>query len=415
MQTTTLLARPQPVGILAMPAGLLLLPSLWEEPIDMEQIGKCLEGRDSELLPASWLFYDYARRGDVHRALELLDFQAGDVADYNRFVLRPTAEGLAALRVSLTGELRMLLDIAAYNSGLTDEVPAGEGLDGELLALALMTRAAAEMERQPAEGAIMLLERAVAEARAASPWFAAQLLGQLGAICRAQPEPGQARALGCYREAIALIGSANLPELVADLWMQLGMLCQETATGREDRKTEAVRAYQEALRCGLSMEEHAETLALAHNNLGLLYLSMRMSEAGGQLRMAIAVQSFREALRICDRETTPELWASIQLNLANSLQYLPSSHPEENLAQAVELYEELATVRRKAFDPVGYGRILSNQANALAHLGMFPPALEKLQEARKLFEWHEERELAASAMELVSQIHEQAGVSAGRN
>jgi tetratricopeptide (TPR) repeat protein len=140
---------------------------------------------------------------------------------------------------------------------------------------------------------------------------------------------------------------------------------------------------------------------------------MRMSEGGNQLRMAVAVQSFREALRICDREAAPDLWASIQLNLANSLQYLTSSHPEENLVQAVELYEELITQRKKAFDPVGYGRILTNQANALAHLGIFPPALEKLQEARKLFEWHEERELAASAMELVGQIHEQVGVTAG--
>jgi hypothetical protein len=58
---------------------------------------------------------------------------------------------------------------------------------------------------------------------------------------------------------------------------------------------------------------------------------------------------------------------------------------------------------------------LSNQANALAHLGMFSPALEKLQEAHKLFEWHNEAELAASAMDLVGQIHEQVGMSAGRN
>ncbi len=93
---------------------------------------------------------------------------------------------------------------------------------------------------------------------------------------------------------------------------------------------------------------------------------------------------------------------------------MPTSHPEENLAQAVDLYEELITDHKKAFDPVGYGRLLSNQANALAHLGIFSPALEKLQEARKLFEWHNEPELAAGALELVGQIHEQYGTSGER-
>lgn len=411
-----ILSRPQPVGILPIPAGLLILPpSPGQDGVDAGLLRQCVEGRSIEDLPESWSFYDFARQGDRYSALQALDGCEGEVADYNRFVLNPNAMSFEALRTTLKGDLGALLEIAAYNFGLVNHLPGAEDLNGELLAVALMAQAAAAMEKEFPEQAMLLLQKAVAAARVASPWFAAQLLGQLASICRTQGEPFRSHALTHYREAIALMGNARLPELLADLWMQLGMTCQEAAMGRDDRMTEAVRAYQEVLRCGLIPEEHAELFALAHNNLGLLYLSMRMSEGGDQLRMAIAVQSFREALRICNREETPELWASIQLNLANSLQYLPSSHPEENLVQAVELYEELVTVRKKAFDPVGYGRILSNQANALAHLGMFPPALEKLQEARKLFEWHNEAELAASAMDLVSQIHDQVGVSAARS
>ena len=411
-----MLSRPQPVGILPIPAGLLVLPSLpGEDHIDPDLVRHCVEGRAVENVPAPWLFYDYARQGDLDSALQALDGFENDVADYNRFVLSPNARSLETLRAVLKGDLHTLLEIAAYNFGMNDQVPGVEGLNGELLALALMANAAAAMENNSPDRAMTLLQEAVAAARVASPWFAAQLLGQLAAICRTQGEPSRSHALSHYRDAIALISNASMPEVISDLWMQLGMACQETAMGRDDRMTEAVRAYQEVLRCGLTAEAHPELFALAHNNLGLLYLSMRMSDGGDQLRMAIAVQSFREALRVCDREATPDLWASIQLNLANSLQYLPSSHPEENLVQAVELYEELVTVRKKAFDPVGYGRILSNQANALAHLGMFPPALEKLQEARKLFEWHNEAELAASAMDLVAQIHEQVATSAGRN
>ena len=36
----------------------------------------------------------------------------------------------------------------------------------------------------------------------------------------------------------------------------------------------------------------------------------------------------------------------------------------------------------------GYARVLSNQAHALAHLGMFSPVLEKLSEVYKLAQWY---------------------------
>jgi len=401
---TIQLSRPQLVGILPMPAGLLLIPG----EINEAQLLACVDAKGA--LPDAWAFYGYARAGDQAKALELLQRQANPISDYNRFVLNPSAEALVKLRSSLSGELSMLLEIAAYNCGLQDDPPAEEGLHGEFLALALMTQAAAEMERDAIQPAMELLERAVSAAREVSPFFAAQLLAQLAALGRTQPEPLFSESIQHYRDAIALIGEVSMPEMRSELWMQLGIACQE-AGGRPDRMTEAVRAYQEVLRGGLIAEEHAELFALANNNLGLLYLSMPMSQGGDTLRMAVAVQCFREGLRLCDADKLPELRSTIQLNLANSLQYLTSSHPEENLVQAVELYEELLTLRKKAFDPVGYGRILSNQANALAHLGMFSPALEKLQEARKIFEWHNEAELSATAMELVGKIHEQVAIA----
>ncbi len=407
-----ILTRPQPVGILPIPAGLLVLPNAG--PGDAELRRAYIAAETPADLPAAWMFYELARQKNWTGALDHLSASSEPIAAYNRFVIAPTQDGLNELRSKLSGQLRTLLEVAAYTLGLADEAPAAEHLDAELLALVLMTQAAAEMEQQADSNAIPLLQRAVAAARDVSPIFAAQLFGQLAALCRTLPEPLCTQARKHYREAIALIDAAKLPELTTDLWMQLAITCQEGANGRHDWMTEAVSAYQQVLRGGLLAEEHTELFALAHNNLGLLFLSMRMSENGKQLSMAVAVQSFREGLRICNRETHPELWESLQLNLANALQYLPSSHPEENLAQAVELYEELITPRRKAFDPVGYGRILSNQANALAHLGIFSPALEKLQEARKLFEWHSESGLADSAMEIVTHIHEQIGTSAGR-
>jgi tetratricopeptide (TPR) repeat protein len=412
IRTNQELLRPQPVGILPIPAGLLLLPDAGET--GTERMKMLMQGATPSQLPPAWSFYESASAGDMDSALLDLAGDDTDVASYNRFVLAPSPEGWVALRQSVSGPLANLIGVAAYTAGLTDEIPETGALDGELLAIVLMTQAAAELEQDAVPAAIGLLREAVQAAKPLSPIFAVQLLAQLASVCRAQPEPIRSETRDYLREAVACLEALNKPDLVSDLWMQLGMACQDNAQGRESWMTEAVAAYQQVLRGGLVPEEHRELFALAHNNLGLLFLTMPMREAGKQLRMGTAVQSFREALRLCDRAVSPDLWASIQSNLANALQYLPSSHPEENLVQAVELYEELVSVGRKAFDPVGYGKILSNQANALAHLGIFSSALEKLQEARKLFEWHDEPELASNALTQVEKIHEQIGVSRGR-
>jgi tetratricopeptide (TPR) repeat protein len=113
---------------------------------------------------------------------------------------------------------------------------------------------------------------------------------------------------------------------------------------------------------------------------------MPMVEASGQLRLGVAAQSLRSALKVYTRESHPQEWASTQLNLANSLVYSPSTHPAENLAEAVELYEAVLEARDRETDPVGRARVLANQGNALAHLGMFDEAKAKLYEARFLFE-----------------------------
>jgi bifunctional N-acetylglucosamine-1-phosphate-uridyltransferase/glucosamine-1-phosphate-acetyltransferase GlmU-like protein len=83
-------------------------------------------------------------------------------------------------------------------------------------------------------------------------------------------------------------------------------------------------------------------------------------------------------------ETHAYEWSSSQVNLANALQYLPK-HREEILQEAVELNEEVLAFRSPRSDPLGYGRVLTSQANALAHLAVFEHAEAKYREARELF------------------------------
>ena len=131
---------------------------------------------------------------------------------------------------------------------------------------------------------------------------------------------------------------------------------------------------------------------------------MPTREASDGLRTGIAVQSFRKALEAVDRDRDPDTWASVTMNLASSLQYLPSTHPAENLAEAVDLYERVLEVRTEPRDPAAHARVLLNQGNALAHLGIFKPAVEKLAKAHKLFSWHEAADEAATAKDLLDRV-----------
>lgn len=404
MTNDTVLLRPQPLGIYPLPAGYLVLPAL-AEPVERVMRG------DATALPAAWRFFGLALDGDLDGALAQL---AGadidpDIADYNRFVLRSDLQVYAHLRLTLRGELRKLLDVVAFTLGYINELPSADDSDGEIAALILAAHATRQIEADAPQQAIRLLERAVDLTRAASPLFAAQLLSQIASLRRGTPGQVAAQAIKHYQDALQLAGDTPMQSLRAELWLNLGMTFHELSNGQRGALLEAVKAYQAAIQTGVSLERGAELYAMAHNNLALAYLSMPMVEASDQLRMGVAVQSLREALKVYTRETHLELWASAQLNLANALQYLPSSHPQDNLVQAVEIYEQLLQVRNKAYDPLGYARLLANQANALAHLGIFAPALEKLTEAHKLFHWHGEPELAASALNLVEEINQRLG------
>jgi tetratricopeptide (TPR) repeat protein len=392
--------RPQPLGVFPFPAGLLLLPHTGEGPLEA-----LMRGELPTDLPPEWRFFALAAQGKYEDALAAV---AGNdaAARHNRFVLGgdlPTEDD---------GEVfRTLRAAVQYASGRSERPPSADGLDAELRAFVLMLQATRAIEEENYREAIPILEAAVIAARPVSPEFAAQLMGQLAVLEHGTP----GKAIQHYRTALAI---SNGPAR-SELSLQLGIALQDVAQyagaqyavaqNNKAALLEAVKAYQDALRFGITLESHPESFALLQNNLALAYLAMPASEAGDRLRMGIAVQSLREALKVYKKETHPEQWASAQLNLANALQYIPTSHPEENLIQAVEIYDEILTLRQKALDPVGYARLLANQANALAHLGIFGPAMDKIGEAYKLFQWHNEPEMAASAMALVENISQQRG------
>ena len=393
--------RPQPVGILPFPAGLLLLPETAEPQPDA--LAALLRAESQVDVPCEWNFYLEAACDTLQEMPGTFE-ESDAVRAYNHFVLSGDPAQYAQLVGLLDGPLAAMRDLAAYYHGLNDTLPDVSALDRELRAVALMIAAAQDLEEQKTSVAIGHLAEAFEFARPVSPVFASHVLGQM-----AQLNSGDSIAITYCREAIDLLADCGNERMRAEAWMHLGQVCQEQAGNSRILLVESAQAYQQALRHGISLEQNQDLYALAQNNIGLAYLAMPMTGSGSSLRSGVAIQSFREALKVYDRERDPDLWVSTQLNLANALQYTHSSHPEENLARAVEIYEDLLSIRQRAMDPVGYARILANQANALAHLGIFSSAMEKATEAHKLFHWHNEPQLATSMLELTIQINGRLG------
>lgn len=392
--------RTQPIGYFTFPAGLLLLPEI---PPAQDFMPCLLKGRLPAPWPREWNFFRLALAGQREAALLKLT-DSSPLATYNRFVLSGDPILLDQLLSESDPELRALALAVAYTLGLRDTPPVPQGVTGELLAILHMVSAAHAIEQDQPALALDHLTSGIESCRSLSPLLAAQLLDQRAQLHR--DSEATAQAILDWQQAIQLAQGSALPGMLSHLHLACGSMLHEAAQGQRGALEQAARHYQQALIEGYTIEDNPELFAWTQQQLALAYLAMPLQAASDQLRMAIAVQSLREALKVYTKETHLELWTTVQLNLANALQYLPSAHPKENLIQAVEIYEELLPFRERAFNPIGYARLLFNQANALAHLGIFQPALEKLNESHKLFHWHGEARLASSALEQTARINE---------
>jgi tetratricopeptide (TPR) repeat protein len=353
-----------PLGIAHGPAGALVLPAL----ADDAAAARVMRG-ETDGLPPEWAFYAHAVHDDLDAALGALG--GDELATYNRFVLTGHPELYAALAGTLAGDLRLLLEAAAYQHGVVDELPdavAAEPLVGAYLALA---REDVERGRRIAEH--------VAER---SPILAARLLEAWAAVTTDDRER-TGDVLAALEHARALLARTALCDEAGGLALQYGLLAHERSDGHRDRLLAAVHAYQRALQTFTKDGPHAEDYALAHMNLGLAYLALPMNDEAERLRPAIAIQSLREAVSALDAMRSPDLWAGATLNLANALQHVRSTHVEENLWEAVALYEDILPL--PAGDTLRKARVLANQGNALAHLGAFSRAVPRLNEARAIF------------------------------
>jgi tetratricopeptide (TPR) repeat protein len=392
------------LGIYPLPAGYL-----WAGPAEVGQ--KPYEALLAGCRPAEWTprstFFLRALEGRTEEALQALGELPEPSGAFNRFVLAPSEASFRAATACAEGEMAEVLAAVGYALGYLPTPPTPGEARAERLAFVLVVAATEALERGDLEGGLELLGRA-SEAAASSPLFQAQIEANRADVelqLHADPAVAASRLAGAID---ALAEAAELKAVRAELAVGLGTHHLDRSSGNRAALLEAARWLQVGLR-DASREREPELYATGQQNLALAYLSMPLVQASDHLRQAVAVQALKEARSALSKDDQGALWSQVSVNLANAIQHLPSTHPRENLAEAVEIYEEVLGMPGTLEDPLRRARVLANQGNALAHLGIHVHAVEKLREAGALFEGHGESSSARAVDEVLAEIEAVAG------
>jgi len=218
-----------------------------------------------------------------------------------------------------------------------------------------------------------------------------------------------------YEEALPILQQFASPEEVAEVQMNLGLVLQSLVPFNLARTTDSIQAYHEALRV-FTWQDYPQEYAILYNNIAIAYLSMPLASEREYLRQGLAVQSFEVALKHIKLIDHPREYAMLQNNLGNALQYLPSSHPLENIFRAIAAYDEALKVRNSKDTPLEYANTISNKANALFNLPDDPEKAEAgnhknllrvrdyYQEAREIFQQHEQIEQAEIVTQALQEV-----------
>ncbi len=170
-----------------------------------------------------------------------------------------------------------------------------------------------------------------------------------------------------YRSILPVFHDQGLPEEVAELEMNLGLVLQSLAGMNRARISEAISAYQRALRT-FDRKRFPQEFAILQNNLATAFLSIPFTDKRSKMREALAVQAFEEGLAVVTIVDHPVEYAMLQNNLGNALQYASSTHRMANNLRALEAYDEALKVRTRNAMPVEYANTLTNKANCLQNM-----------------------------------------------
>jgi tetratricopeptide (TPR) repeat protein len=219
-------------------------------------------------------------------------------------------------------------------------------------------------------GAVALYDRALSLCPPDERLLRVRLSARRATALQAMPEEGTEaieEARLALEEAIPALAELGGPEEVAEAEMNLGLVLQYLAGLGRARLSDAIAAYQRALRTFDYVRFPAE-FAILQNNLATAFLAMPLVDERAKMREALAVQAFEEGLKVVTLIDHPQEYAMLQNNLGNALQYASSSHAVENNLRAIEAYDEALRVRTRDTAPLEYANTIANKANCLMNL-----------------------------------------------
>lgn len=266
--------------------------------------------------------------------------------------------------------------------------------------------------------AVSLYERAIEICPSTHGLLSARIQARKATALQAVPESGTeslAAARDALNAAMPVLRTHGEAEELAEAEMNLGLILQSLAGANKARITDAIAAYQRALRT-FDRNKFPAEFAILQNNLATAFLSIPFTDERAKMREALAVQAFEEGLKVVNLIDHPSEYAMLQNNLGNALQYASSSHVVENNLRALEAYDEALKVRTRETMPLEYANTISNKANCLWNLPDDPERPEHgnranvgqarrlYAEAREIFNATGEFEKARIVAEAIDQI-----------
>ncbi len=223
---------------------------------------------------------------------------------------------------------------------------------------------------QQLEVAITLHNKTIELSEESYPLFKARALVGKGTALRTIPSQGPELLLAAreaYELALPILEELASPKEIAEAEMNLGLVLQALVPFHQAKMEDALQAYKRSLKT-FSGLTYPQEYAIIQNNIAIAYLSFSLAPEKEDMRQALAVQSLKEGLGWITLKDHPQEYAMLQNNLANTLQYLPSTHPVENNLKALTAYDEALKVRTLEDTPLEYATTIANKANLLYNL-----------------------------------------------